>query len=170
MPSWHGMYPCFVFTFRLLKCVQHVFKCHCADVCCCPSVFRHQAGWSGQDDVVQTPDDPQVYVHTPAVYGQQGRRVCRTRAEERFPSHQRSRKLLSVYLLRYRQLSARDPANVVINTTLQIPPKQVYDTVELFYLPRQRMISLKFLAWYFLGKLMYWCSCSECVDTLSLLP
>lgn len=39
-----------------------------------------------------------------------------------------------------------------VHLQLQIPPKQVYDTVELFYLPRQRMISLKFLAWYFLGK------------------
>ncbi|XP_067934580.1 PAN2-PAN3 deadenylation complex catalytic subunit Pan2-like isoform X2 [Watersipora subatra] len=38
----------------------------------------------------------------------------------------------------------------VIN--IVIPPKQVCDTAELFHLHRQRMISLKFLAWYFLGE------------------
>ena len=35
---------------------------------------------------------------------------------------------------------------------VQVPDDQVLDTVELFHLPKQRYVSLKFLAWFYLSE------------------
>ncbi|OUC43265.1 exonuclease [Trichinella nativa] len=38
-----------------------------------------------------------------------------------------------------------------LQNDFKVPPEQTVDTVELFRLPRRRLISLRFLAWFFLN-------------------
>ena len=45
------------------------------------------------------------------------------------------------------------PITVRLNVDILVPPDQIIDTVDLYYVKeRQRRISLRFLAWYLLGE------------------
>lgn len=48
---------------------------------------------------------------------------------------------------------SNDRLNIHYDSDIYVPPEQVIDTVDLYFLKaRQRRLSLRFLAWYILGE------------------
>ena len=60
--------------------------------------------------------------------------------------------------------------NVLIASDIFVPPEQVIDTVDLYFLPtRQRRLSLRFLAWFVLGENIQTDTHDSIEDALSAL-
>lgn len=60
--------------------------------------------------------------------------------------------------------------NVLIVPDIFVPPEQVIDTVDLYFLPnRQRRLSLRFLAWFVLGENIQTDTHDSIEDALSAL-